>query len=242
MAMIPTATDHVSFWAGCPDGMTPWEYGNTGKDYTADTPFYVTSKGLLHCSNLDATGGTIGSFKIDEVNPNNTGHIGIYSKQGSYCNGFVSYSSGGGNVAFWAGATIPNVDTNGDIIGYNPATPWEILSKTDEWEDYVPFYVENSGKVACKNLKAMGGQIGGLDIYEQGIKGIDFNLTKNGLLFHGETSKIVVNTFEIKNVGNSSLINANGELVIQGHDGEGGRMIFNQTDDTTQRAQLYIEF
>jgi hypothetical protein len=80
MAMIPTATDHVSFWAGCPDGMTPWEYGNTGKDYTADTPFYVTSKGLLHCSNIQATGGSIGGW---EITPN---YLAKYAEGDDFAN------------------------------------------------------------------------------------------------------------------------------------------------------------
>ena len=64
--------DHVVLWAGTPNNQTPWEYnksisdsGGTG-DYSSVTPFYVTSLGKVKCSNIEATGGTIGPCSITE--------------------------------------------------------------------------------------------------------------------------------------------------------------------------------
>ena len=99
MAIIPTTNNHVSFWAGCPDGMTPWEYNNAGNSYAADTPFFVTSKGLLHCSNLEATGGSIGGWTI---NPNSLTK-GEFSKDNSihlYPDGYTTNDASESNKYF----------------------------------------------------------------------------------------------------------------------------------------------
>lgn len=54
--------NHVTFWAGCPAGLTPWEYNAQGSsyDYSTATPFFVTNQGKLH-----ATSGDIGPFSLN---------------------------------------------------------------------------------------------------------------------------------------------------------------------------------
>jgi hypothetical protein len=56
MAALDTSEDHVVFWAGCPESLTPWQYNATyktrKKDYSSVTPFYVTSFGELKASNI----------------------------------------------------------------------------------------------------------------------------------------------------------------------------------------------
>ena len=54
-----TSPDHVVLWAGCANGLTPWEAVAAGKDYTLQTPFFVTSKGYMQ-----STSGKIGGFTI----------------------------------------------------------------------------------------------------------------------------------------------------------------------------------
>ena len=54
--------NHVTFWAGCPAGKTPWEYNAQGEnyDYSTVTPFFVTNQGKLH-----AISGEIGPFSLN---------------------------------------------------------------------------------------------------------------------------------------------------------------------------------
>lgn len=73
---------HVAFWAGSAyyqegessevAGKTPWEIYNLleeqGKDsneWSSYVPFFVEGGGKVHCSNLEADGGTIGDLEID---------------------------------------------------------------------------------------------------------------------------------------------------------------------------------
>lgn len=77
MAALPNP-DHVAFWAGCPMGLTPWEYNakhnedptNYPTEYSAVTPFYITSKGAVVANNITITGGSLNINNKFKVDPN----------------------------------------------------------------------------------------------------------------------------------------------------------------------------
>jgi hypothetical protein len=104
---------------------------------------YVKGNGEF-TGTISASGGNIGGWSIDYVNPNNHNHgIGIL-KRGTDEKGYTSGMNArgdGGSVAFWAGCP--------------GGTPWEV----SDYDKRTGFFVTEDGTLNCSKLNATGGKI-----------------------------------------------------------------------------------
>lgn len=118
------STDYVTFWAGCPGGLTPWEYNAQGSsyDYSTVTPFYVTSRGYMQAMSGKIGCADIGdealSIKKDGVEQYKLTADGISFTQGSLSLGTVSFVTSDSETVTYADGkyVIKNVDNNGNTV------------------------------------------------------------------------------------------------------------------------------
>lgn len=120
------SSDYVAFWAGCPNGLTPWEYNkqaSDGTDYSDVTPFFVTSQGYFAALN-----GRIGCADIqpDSLSIYNDSDLryqlnkdGISFQNGSELKlGSVSFKTDNNETTTYATDkyVIKNIDKNRNTI------------------------------------------------------------------------------------------------------------------------------
>jgi hypothetical protein len=110
--------------------------------------------GLYVKGNISASGGNIGGWSIDYVNPNNHNHgIGILKRstdEKGYTSG-MNARGDGGSVAFWAGCP--------------GGTPWEV----SDYDKHTGFFVTEDGALNCSKINATGGTVGGFGLSGVGL-------------------------------------------------------------------------
>lgn len=112
-----------------------WAFWAGSNDATA-APFRVGHEGLLCCSNIRATGGTIGNWHITDTL--------LYSINGSIGTGMAAATSYNGDPAFWAG-----------LHGWG-STPWDSGGQSGLWNDHCYFYVTSDGFLKAEKATITG--------------------------------------------------------------------------------------
>lgn len=107
-----------------------------GNNDSAAAPFRVGHEGLLCCSNIRATGGTIGNWHITDTL--------LYSINGSIGTGMAATTSCDADPAFWAG-----------LHGWGN-TPWDSGGQSGWWGDHCYFYVTSDGTLKAEKANITG--------------------------------------------------------------------------------------
>ena len=196
-------------------------YGNegtgtfTGKDYVSEyhaiylgsvdpeiAPFSVTNTGTLYCSNIQATGGSIGDWKVGAGGSD--GKILFKRVDGNTpsTSGMAALNEEG-SVAFWAGCP-------------EKLTPWEYNATGKDYSTVTPFFVTNQGF-----LHASSGDIGPFSLNSSGLffsqNNQTFSMSNTGLTLTGSPFSARLGNLSIThNETDGTALSTNGKLILRG--------------------------